>query len=106
MANTNGTVRIGALADLHYTRSPEPGVREVLTQAGQECDVLLLCGDLTDHGLVEEAQDLAREIHAAGERAGDRRAGQPRLRERQARKRSSRSSATAASGCWTATPPR
>lgn len=65
MANTNGTVRIGALADLHFTRSPEPGVREVLTQAGRECDVLLLCGDLTDHGQVEEAQDLAREIHAA-----------------------------------------
>jgi Icc-related predicted phosphoesterase len=57
-----GTVRIGALGDLHYTRSPEPSVREVLTRAGRECDVLLLCGDLTDHGLVEEAQILAREL--------------------------------------------
>ncbi len=60
-----GIVRVGALADLHYNRSTEPPVRDVLTPAGQECDVLVLCGDLTDHGLVEEAQGLAREIHSA-----------------------------------------
>src|SRR5947209_6459319 len=65
MTQRNGRVRIAALADLHYARSPEPAVREVLAQAGRECDVLLLCGDLTDHGLPEEAVDLAREIHAA-----------------------------------------
>ncbi|MEA2603578.1 MAG: hypothetical protein QOF89_4570 [Acidobacteriota bacterium] len=65
MTQTNGTVRIAALGDLHYARSPEPAVREVLAQAGGDCDVLLLCGDLTDHGLPEEARDLAREIHAA-----------------------------------------
>jgi Icc-related predicted phosphoesterase len=63
MTERNGTVRIAALGDLHYTRSPEPAVREVLTAAGRECDVVVLCGDLTDHGTVEEAQDLAREIH-------------------------------------------
>jgi Icc-related predicted phosphoesterase len=62
MNERNGTVRVGALADLHYTRSPEPAVREVLAAAGRECDVLVLCGDLTDHGLAEEARDLAREI--------------------------------------------
>ncbi|MBW8876849.1 MAG: metallophosphoesterase [Acidobacteria bacterium] len=65
MTQRNGTVRIAALADLHYARSPEPTVREVLTQAGRDCDVVLLCGDLTDHGLPEEAVDLAREIHAS-----------------------------------------
>ncbi|HEV2855882.1 MAG TPA: metallophosphoesterase [Thermoanaerobaculia bacterium] len=67
MTQRNGTVRIGALGDLHYTRSQsqEAPVREVLSQAGRDCDVLLLCGDLTDHGLVEEAQELAREIHAS-----------------------------------------
>jgi Icc-related predicted phosphoesterase len=65
MTDRNATVRIGALGDLHYTRSMEPPVRDVLAQAGRECDVLLLCGDLTDHGLVEEAQDLAREVHSA-----------------------------------------
>jgi Icc-related predicted phosphoesterase len=58
-------VRVGAIADLHYTRYPEPGLRETLVQAARECDVLLLGGDLTDHGLPEEAQGLAREIHSA-----------------------------------------
>src|SRR6185436_19174133 len=58
-------VRVGAIADLHYTRYPEPNLREMLAQAGRECDVLLLGGDLTDHGLHEEAQGLAREIHTA-----------------------------------------
>lgn len=58
-------VRVGAIADLHYTKHPEPGLREMLAQAGRECDVLLLGGDLTDHGLPEEAHGLAREIHSA-----------------------------------------
>jgi len=61
----NQTVRIAALADLHYARTPETAVREVLTQAGRESDVVLLCGDLTDHGLPEEATGLLGEIHAA-----------------------------------------
>lgn len=61
----NGVLRIAALADLHYTRSSETPLREVLAAAGKAADVLLLCGDLTDHGLPEEAQALAREVHAA-----------------------------------------
>jgi len=65
MTKQDGAVRIAALGDLHYTRPMEPAVREILAEAGRESDVLLICGDLTDHGLVEEAQDLAREIHAA-----------------------------------------
>src|SRR4051812_37451605 len=64
MSERNGTVRVGALGDLHYTRTPDSSVRDVLAQAGRECDVLVLCGDLTDHGQVEEARDLAREIHS------------------------------------------
>src|SRR4030095_5594257 len=65
MTREDGTVRIAALGDLHYTRSLEQPVREVLAEAGRECDALLLCGDLTDHCHLEEAQDLAREIHSA-----------------------------------------
>jgi Icc-related predicted phosphoesterase len=65
LARRDGIVRIGALADLHYTRTPEQPLRELLGQAGRESDVLLLCGDLTDHGSPEEAQELAREIHSA-----------------------------------------
>jgi Icc-related predicted phosphoesterase len=65
MAQREGIVRVGAIGDLHYTKTPDAATREVLTQAGRECDVLVLCGDLTDHGLAEEAQVLAREVHAA-----------------------------------------
>jgi Icc-related predicted phosphoesterase len=61
------TVRIGAVADLHYTKSPQPqsSFQELLTQASRACDILVLPGDLTDRGLPEEAEALAREIHSA-----------------------------------------
>lgn len=66
MKRKNGTLRIGAVGDIHFTRGPEStSIRELLTQAGRELDVLLLCGDLTDHGLPEEAQALAKEIHSS-----------------------------------------
>jgi len=65
MPDRKTVVRVGAMADLHYTKYPDQGMREMLTQAGRACDVLLLCGDLTDHGLPEEAHGLAREINAA-----------------------------------------
>ncbi|MFL6235002.1 MAG: metallophosphoesterase [Thermoanaerobaculia bacterium] len=65
MTERNGTVRIAALGDVHYTRTPDPAIRDLLARAGRECDVLLLCGDLTDHGLAEEARVLARDLHSA-----------------------------------------
>lgn len=65
MSERDGIVRIAAIGDLHHTRSADQSARDVLAAAGREADVLVLCGDLTDHGLVEEAQDLAREIHSA-----------------------------------------
>jgi Icc-related predicted phosphoesterase len=66
-AQNGATVRIAAVADLHYSRSQEERwpVRDLFAQASRECDVLVLPGDLTDRGLPEEAQALAREIHAA-----------------------------------------
>lgn len=46
-------VRIGAVADLHYTRNPSEAwpLRDLLAQASRECDILVLPGDLTDRGL-------------------------------------------------------
>src|SRR4051812_21156000 len=54
-------VQIAALADLHYGSSagrPMPAFSDVAAGA----DVLLLCGDLTDRGLPEEAQGLMKEL--------------------------------------------
>ena len=64
MESKNGMVRIAAVGDLHYAHSLDPVLRDMLARAGREADVLLLCGDLTDHGQLEEAQGLAKEIHS------------------------------------------
>jgi Icc-related predicted phosphoesterase len=65
MEPKNGVVRIAAVGDLHYAQSLDPSTRDMLVRAGRDADVLVLCGDLTDHGLAEEAQGLAREIHSS-----------------------------------------
>lgn len=65
MEPKNGMVRVAAVGDLHYAQSLDPALRDMLVRAGREADVLVLCGDLTDHGLPEEAQGLAREIHSS-----------------------------------------
>ncbi|HJZ94604.1 MAG TPA: metallophosphoesterase family protein, partial [Gemmataceae bacterium] len=55
-------VRIGAVADVHYGRDAEKRLRAVFEEAAGKVDVLLLAGDLTDFGLPEEAQVLARDL--------------------------------------------
>jgi Icc-related predicted phosphoesterase len=65
MTRESGIVRVGAMADLHYTKDSPPEVHDALAQATRACDVLVLCGDLTDRGLPEEAERLARELRAA-----------------------------------------
>jgi Icc-related predicted phosphoesterase len=65
MTGNSSVVRIAALADIHFGRAPAVPLVPVLQQAAQKADVLLLCGDLTDHGMPEEAQALAKELSAA-----------------------------------------
>jgi Icc-related predicted phosphoesterase len=57
------TVRIAALGDLHYGKNSQ-GSLQTLFSGFQDlaADVLVLCGDLTDYGLPEEARSLAREL--------------------------------------------
>ena len=55
-------VRIGAVADVHYGRDAEKRLRPLFEQVARQVDILLLGGDLTDFGLPEEAQVLARDI--------------------------------------------
>ena len=56
-------VRIAALGDIHYGRNATGGsLQPVFSQINDAADVLVLCGDLTDYGLVEEAQALVREL--------------------------------------------
>jgi Icc-related predicted phosphoesterase len=56
------TLRIAAVADLHVKKTGQPSLQPLFAAASSEADVLLLCGDLTDYGMVEEAKILAKEI--------------------------------------------
>ena len=55
-------VRIAAIADLHFTRTSQGAYQPLFARATEEADLLLICGDLTDYGLAEEARLLAKEI--------------------------------------------
>jgi Icc-related predicted phosphoesterase len=65
MEETKSVVRVAAVGDIHCTRSSQGTLQPLFAQAAQLADVLLLCGDLTDYGLAEEAEVLAKELTAA-----------------------------------------
>jgi Icc-related predicted phosphoesterase len=56
------TLRIAAVADIHVKKTGQGSMQSLFAAASEQADVLLLCGDLTDYGLIEEAKILAREI--------------------------------------------
>lgn len=56
------TVRIAAVADIHVKKTSQGAFQPLFSKATEEADVLLLCGDLTDYGAIEEAKILAKEI--------------------------------------------
>jgi Icc-related predicted phosphoesterase len=56
------TLRIAAVADLHVKKTAAGAFQAMFSKASEEADVILLCGDLTDYGAVEEAKVLAKEI--------------------------------------------
>jgi Icc-related predicted phosphoesterase len=63
MRSDKDVVRIAAIGDLHYSRNAAPGsLQPLFGQINQSADVLVICGDLTDFGLAEEARALAREL--------------------------------------------
>jgi Icc-related predicted phosphoesterase len=56
-------VRIAAIGDLHYNRAAAQGsLHALFSQISESADILVLCGDLTDYGLPEEARALVREM--------------------------------------------
>jgi Icc-related predicted phosphoesterase len=54
--------RIAAVGDLHCRKSSAGALAQLLAHANEMADILVLCGDLADHGLEEEAHVLAREL--------------------------------------------
>ena len=55
-------LRVAAVADLHCTRGAGGQLQALFAHAAAHADVLVLCGDLTDYGLADEAHVLAREL--------------------------------------------
>jgi len=56
------TIRFAAVGDLHCTKDSAGALRGFFSQACAAADALLLCGDLTDYGTLEEARLLADEL--------------------------------------------
>ena len=58
-------VRVAAVGDIHCGKTSEADVRALLDAASRAADVLLLCGDLTDYGLGDEARVFAAAARGA-----------------------------------------
>lgn len=48
------TIRIAAAGDMHAAPREEGRIREAFARAGEQADLILLAGDLTEHGQVDE----------------------------------------------------
>jgi Icc-related predicted phosphoesterase len=57
-------VRVAAVGDLHCTKTSQGAFQPLFASIRDSADLLLIAGDLTDYGLPEEAQVLARELSA------------------------------------------
>ena len=62
MTTASQVVRIAAMSDVHYSRTSGGSLQPVFEQIAEAADVLVLCGDLTNYGLPEEARLLAKDL--------------------------------------------
>lgn len=58
----DGPVRVAAMGDIHVGKTSQGALQQTFARLADMADVLVLCGDLTDYGLPEEARILAREL--------------------------------------------
>jgi Icc-related predicted phosphoesterase len=62
MPMSRETVRLAAMGDTHCEKTSQGMFQPLFAAVAEAADVLVLCGDLTDYGLAEEAHVLAREL--------------------------------------------
>ncbi|GAA4931976.1 metallophosphoesterase [Streptomyces coeruleoprunus] len=55
-------IRVAAVGDIHLSPESAGALRPAFDTLGDSADLLLLAGDLTRHGTVEEARVVAREV--------------------------------------------
>ena len=65
MPDPGSVVRVAAMGDLHCSKKSQGQFQALFTAAAELADILLICGDLTDYGLPEEAHILSRRWRAA-----------------------------------------
>lgn len=61
-SRTDKKVKIAAMADLHMHKLVAGIFKETFTEISEKADILVLCGDLTDHGHKEEAELLLEDL--------------------------------------------
>ncbi|RZA07289.1 MAG: metallophosphoesterase [Proteobacteria bacterium] len=58
-------MRVAAVGDVHFDRNSHGRLRDHLDQVASQADVLLLAGDLTQTGHIEEVRVLAEDLRGA-----------------------------------------
>lgn len=62
--NNASKIKIAALGDMHFHGDFKRMYRNLFLEISEKADVFLLCGDLTNLGIPEEAENLARDLAA------------------------------------------
>jgi Icc-related predicted phosphoesterase len=62
VALNGDVVRVAAVGDVHCGKASQGALQPLFARMAEAADVAVLCGDLTDYGLPEEARVLAREV--------------------------------------------
>jgi Icc-related predicted phosphoesterase len=65
---TERTVRIASVGDLHYRNGADGKIRTLFADLSEAADILLLCGDIIDYGLPDEARLLMKDISETAKR--------------------------------------
>ena len=60
----SSSLRIAAVSDIHYGKNSAGSIAPLFAQIAESADILLICGDLTDYGLPEEARILASDLQS------------------------------------------
>lgn len=62
--NAEKKIRVAGLSDIHCKETSSNFFKELFIDISEHADILLLCGDLCDHGYAIEAEVLAGELTA------------------------------------------
>ena len=62
MTRNEDPIRIAAVSDIHCGTAGQGAYQALFSEINERADILVICGDLTDYGLPEEARILAKEL--------------------------------------------